>query len=448
MRVVVVGGGASGFSAAKVAKAAGAGEVVLLERTDTLGGWALVAGIGLCGAGSFSVLAEAAALGGASLYNEILLPIATHEDLIMPGFDRAMLYNVTKLDARMRAALEGAGVDVRMRARVVGSRRGGRRVEAVALADGSEIEGDVFVDATGSVTGLAGCEAYGHGCVECVQRCLAFGDPKGLVDDELELIQSLDGAGRIGVTGTSYLLPIASLSRALQDAVQAEGFAYVDVPPSVQPDDMRGKRAGSHGMAIMSQAVVRENILLTDIGGYVKVTANAAPRFAGVLRQIPGLEDASFTQPLSGHRGHAVEGLAIAPRDDAMRVAGFDNLFCAGIKSSHALFLLDVAVSGDFAGYNAARLAAGRTPIELPRTLAIGAFIAHVNELTKNVDGLMRSPQADQKTQEALGVFRSDPEEIRRFVDGLGLTGLFARPIASEPDAPSLRSPRPAQAAL
>ena len=98
MKVVIVGGGASGFSA-KVAKNCGVEEVTLIERTDTLGGWALVSGIGLCGSGSFTILEEV--LGGATFFNEIVLPIATHSELMMPGFDRAML-NVTKLDGRMK----------------------------------------------------------------------------------------------------------------------------------------------------------------------------------------------------------------------------------------------------------------------------------------------------------------------------------------------------------
>ena len=435
MRVVVVGGGASGFSAARVAKATGTAEVVLIERMDTLGGFALVAGIGLCGAGAFAVLAEAKALGGAGLYTDVLFPIATHAELDMPGFDRAMLYNVTKLDAGMRRVLAEDGVDLHTEARVVRTEKNGRRVEAVELADGTRIEGDVFVDATGSVSGLPGCTELGVGCVECVLRCLPFGDPRGLVDDDVALIQSLDGDGNPGVTGTSYLVPIASLSTELQAQVADRGYAYITVPPGVRPDDSRGRKAGSNAMAIMSQAVVRENILLADIGGYVKATANAAPRYAGTLRDIPGLEDAVIAMPLAGHRGHAVEGLTMVPRDDAQRVHGFDNLLCAGIKASHALFLLDVTCSGDFAGYNAARMAAGLVPVELPPSLAIGAFIKHVNTLTASPEGLRQSPQADAKTLEKLGVYRATEEEAAAHVAGLGLDDLYRRPVTDTPAA-------------
>jgi hypothetical protein len=429
MRIVVVGGGAAGFSAAMVAKSVGVDEVVIVERMDTLGGLALVAGIGLCGAGAFSVLAEEKALGGARLYTDVLLPIATHSEISMPGFDRAMLYSVTKLDARMRRVLDANGIDVRLGERVTGVKRTGATISTVILGDGTEIVGHAFVDATGSVTGIPGCTEFGSGCVECVLRCLMFGDPKGLVDGEVELISSLDGNGRKGVTGTSYLLPIGSLSEDVQEDVNRNGYAYLSVPPNVKPDMARARKAGSYSMAIMSQDVVKEKLLLTDVGGYVKVTANAAPRFAGVLRQIPGLEDSMIAQPLAGHKGHLVEGLAILPRENTLQVKGFDNLFCGGIKSGHALFLLDVVCSGDLAGYNAVRKAKGKACLELPKTLAVGSFIDHVGSLVKTKEGLQQSPQADEITLKKLGVYRENEAAILEAVSDAGLRNIYRQEI-------------------
>ena len=430
MRLVVVGGGASGFSAAKVAKNCGVKEVILLERTDTLGGWALVSGIGLCGAGSFSVLCEATALGGASFYNEVVLPIAIHSDLMMPGFDRSMLFNVSKLDARMKKNLLESGIDVWLNSKVSNTIVKDNILKSIIFENGEKIEADVFVDATGSVTGLDGCNKYGNGCVECIQRCLKFGDPKGLVDDKINLISSLDANGNKGVTGTSYLIPTASLSKKLQHQVNKKGFAYIKVPSSIKPDKNRGEKAGSHSMSIMSQPIIKNNILLADIGGFVKVTANAAPRYAGVIREIEGMEDSIISQPLSGYKGHAVEGLAIAPRDNRMLINGYKNVLCAGIKSSHSLFLLDVAISGDFAGYNAARICYGLEPIQLPKTLAIGAFIAYVKDLIETKEGLMKSPQADKKTLVKLGVFSEDNEKIINLVKKLKLFKLFNKNIS------------------
>ena len=184
-------------------------------------------------------------------------------------------------------------------------------------------------------------------------------------------------------------------------------------------------------MAIMSQAIVKEKLLLTDVGGYVKVTANAAPRYAASLRQIPGLEDTMIAQPLAGHRGHVVEGLAIVPRENTLRVKGFDNLLCAGIKSSHALFLLDVACSGDLAGYNAAMMAMGRECLDLPKSLGVGAFIGHVNTLVKSDEGLQQSPQADEQTLKKLGVYRNTEDEIRAEVARVGLKNIYGKRAAA-----------------
>ena len=43
------------------------------------------------------------------------------------------------------------------------------------LAGGEEIEGDVFVEATGSTGPMGNCLTYGNGCCMCILRCPAFG---------------------------------------------------------------------------------------------------------------------------------------------------------------------------------------------------------------------------------------------------------------------------------
>lgn len=425
VRIVVVGGGVAGFSAAMVAKSAGADEVVVIERSDALGGLLLVAGIGLCGSGAFSVFAEAKALGGASLFTDVLFPIATHSDISTPGFDRAMLYNVTKVDARMQSVLNDNGIDVRLNQRVVETKRTGNTIDAVVVEDGTEIGGDAFIDATGSVTGMPGCVEFGIGCVECILRCPTLGDPKGLVDDDVELISVINSHGDKGVTGTSYLIPIASLSDDLQEQVRRDGYVHVTVPPHVKPDMARAKRAATYGKGVMSQDIITSQILFLDVGGYVKATANAAPRFARSLRELPGLEDAMIAQPLAGHRGHLVEGLTIVPRDSTLKITGFNNLFCGGIKSGHALFIMDVVCSGDLAGYNAVRKARGKACRELPKTLMIGAVIDVVNSRMKDKNSVQYSTQGSVNTLTELGVYRENEDEIVEEVNRLGLTDVY-----------------------
>lgn len=430
MRIVVVGGGVAGCSAALVAKQVGGGEVVLLERTDMLGGLANVAGIGLCGSGAFLILEEQRVLGGASLYNEVLLPLATWSELTMPGFDRAMLYNVTRLDGRLQRVLRERGVEIRCESHVTGVRRQDYRITSVKLANGDEVTGCVFVDATGSTQGLRGCRENGYGCVECILRCPHFGNTGGLVDNEITTISTRNAWGTNGVLGTSLLLPIASLSDELQVQIKDKGFTYLKVPAGIAPDMKRARLAGSHGMAIMSQAEVKENLLLPDVGGYVKATANASPRYASQLRKLPGLEECLIAQPLEGRKGHLVYGLGMLPTGATQQVQGYENLLCAGTKSSHALFIMDVVLSGDLAGLNAARMIHGRPCLELPNSLMTGAFLAYSRESKSTPEGLASIPQGDRATLGRLGVLRQNSSEIREAVDKVDLADVYRTAIS------------------
>lgn len=92
MKVVIVGGGAAGFSAATVAKAVGA-DVTLIERTDMLGGVALVARSGHARWISWPTGGERS-LGGALLY-DLFNTIITHRGMAVPGLgDKASFYEV------------------------------------------------------------------------------------------------------------------------------------------------------------------------------------------------------------------------------------------------------------------------------------------------------------------------------------------------------------------
>ena len=430
MRVVVVGGGAAGFSAAMTAKRTGADEVILLERTDMLGGLALVAGIGLCGSGAFIMLEEARAMGGGSLHDEIFFPIATRRELSMPGFDRAMLYNVTRVDARMQRVLAEADVDIRLESRVTCVIKRDSCLEAVTLADGQKLAADCFIDATGSTTGRRGCAVNGYGCVECILRCPSFGDTVGLIDEDVNTVSTKNAWGTEGVLGTSLLIPTASLSEDIQNDIRNQGFHYLTVPPGLKPDMKRAKIAGSHGMAIMSQKKVAENLLLPDVGGYVKSTANASPRYASQFRKLIGMEDSMIAQPLLGKRGHLVYGLGMLPHDQTMRVKGFENLFCAGTKSNHALFIMDVTLSGDLAGLNAVRLGSGLDLLEIPQNLAVGAFLNYANNCKSSTAGLSSIPQGDRQTLAKLGVLRDSLKEIKQAIKQAGLLNIYKLPVS------------------
>ena len=261
MKIVIIGGGAAGFSAAMVAKKAGAGEVLIIERTDMLGGIALVAGIGLFGSGALVGLTEERAFGGASLYDDVFYPIATHKNRDVPGLGRAMLYNVNKLDATMQSVLKESGIEVMLARKVSDVSMTGKTVKAVILEDGAVVKGDVFIDATGSSTGISGCTRFGYGCVGCILRCPTFGNPQGLADKKVKTITAKNALGKAGQLGTSVLIPIASLSKDYQKQLKAQGWVSIAVPPDAVPNQERALKAGSRGIDTMNQELLRQNLL-------------------------------------------------------------------------------------------------------------------------------------------------------------------------------------------
>ena len=74
--------------------------------------------------------------------------------------------------------------------------------------------------------------------------------------------------------------------------------------------------------------------------------------------------------------GNSIRYLAMAPRDDALRVEGVANLLCAGEKAGLFVGHTEAAVTGSLAGHNAVRLAAGLEPLELPDSTVLGDIIS------------------------------------------------------------------------
>ena len=429
MKIVIIGGGAAGFSAAMVAKKAGAEEVLIIERTDMLGGIALVAGIGLFGDGALVGLTEERAYGGASLYDDVFYPIATHKDQDVPGLGTTMLYNVNKLDATLQSVLKKSGIEVMLARKVSDVSMTGKTIKAVILEDGAVVKGDVFIDATGSSTGTSGCTRFGYGCVGCILRCPTFGNPQGLADKKVKTITAKNALGTEGQLGTSVLIPIASLSKDYQKQLKAQGWVSIAVPPDAVPNQERALKAGSRGIDTMNQELLRQNLLILDIGGYVKVTANGSALYASSLRRFPGLENSTIAQPMAGARGHLVFGLTIAPRNNALEVEGFDNLFCAGLKAGNTNSLLDAVVSGDLAGHNAVRKAKGLKCREIPKNLVVGAFIDFVWRMMGTEEGIRKCPTVENiNILKSLGVYR-EKEAILKEVEKAGLKGIYSKPV-------------------
>ena len=180
MKIVIVGGGWAGCSAAMAAARQGA-SVTLLERTDMLLGTGLVGGI-FRNNGRYTAAEEAIALGGGDMF-EAMDANAVHSNIEFPGHKHASLYNVTKIEPAVHKMLKKAGVVVRFMTRVIDVRMEGRRIHTVIAGRGEQAvryTGDAFVDSTGTSGVPNSCNKHGNGCSMCILRCHTFGNRMSL----------------------------------------------------------------------------------------------------------------------------------------------------------------------------------------------------------------------------------------------------------------------------
>ena len=175
-KVVIIGGGWAGCAAALSAKKAGA-QVILLEKTDLLLGLGNVGGI-MRNNGRFTAAEENIVLGASELFS-ITDSCSRHVNINFPGHEHASLYDVLKVEPNVRRLLKEQGIEVKFRARavdvVLAKQTAAITIEKLVLAGGEKIEGDVFVETTGSTGPMGNCLTYGNGCCMCILRCPAFG---------------------------------------------------------------------------------------------------------------------------------------------------------------------------------------------------------------------------------------------------------------------------------
>ena len=71
--------------------------------------------------------------------------------------------------------MQNYGIEIKTNTRFVDVVKYGKKIQALIVAGGTQITGDVFVDATGTAGPMGNCLTYGNGCAMCVMRCPAFG---------------------------------------------------------------------------------------------------------------------------------------------------------------------------------------------------------------------------------------------------------------------------------
>ncbi len=419
-QVIVVGGGFAGIAAAIAARKAGA-QATLLERTDML------SGAGLRAARLYHDLRivggeEAKALGGPEVF-EALESILLHRGNII-GEEGSFIYNTALVDTTMRKIVEAAGVELHMESRAVEVEQAHGMLHAVATDTGERISGDVFVDASGTFGGLSNCIKYGHGCVMCHNRCLFFGDRVSIATRAgAEELHWTRPDGTPGAFGAAISIFKESLSAELRARLKKEGACSIPLPEELI-DYSNAKQ-----IAAARRSCQVSNVNLVDIGLVAKCVGIGNFRLAS-LRKIPGLENVQIECPMGGGGYNFIGYMSFTPRENSLRANGFSNLFIAGDKTG----LPGIASStftGVLAGHNAARVAFGKQPIELPRGTAIGDMIAYRGErMATSAEfrvGLSMASGIYFERMKELGFDSPDPAVIHKRIAALGLTSIFSQ---------------------
>ncbi|SHH47989.1 Glucose inhibited division protein A [Caloranaerobacter azorensis DSM 13643] len=419
-RIVVIGGGWAGCAAAITAKKAG-GDVILIEKTDMLLGLGNVGGI-MRNNGRYTATEENICLGGQELFN-ITDRAARHVNVEFPGHKHASLYDVIKVEPMVRRFLKEIGIKILLQKRVNDVEMDSKAIKSVVLSDDTTISGDVFIETTGSTGPMGNCLKYGNGCSMCILRCPSFG-PRISISKRagVEDILGQRGDESYGAFSGSCKLNKESLSEEIREKLNKEGVVILPVPKEdVNFDKLDLKVCQQYALKDFA-----ENIILLDTG-HVKLMTPFYP--LEKLRKIKGLENARYEDPYSGGKGNSIRYLSIAPRNNAMKVIGVDNLLCAGEKSGLFVGHTEAIVTGSLAGHNSVRLSLGMPLLELPRSLAIGDLIAYANEQIKTKEGLKRrytfaGAEYFERMKEK-DLYTTDKKEIKRRVQRLDLLNIY-----------------------
>lgn len=138
-----------------------------------------------------------------------------------------------------------------------------KRIKGIYLADDTYIEGDVFVETTGTTGPMGNCLRYGNGCSMCVLRCPSFGprisisERCGVSDSQGERANDI-----LGAMSGSCKLSKESLSDEIRNELNEKGVVVLKVPAEdVNYDKLNSKVCQQYALKEFA-----ENIVLLDTG--------------------------------------------------------------------------------------------------------------------------------------------------------------------------------------
>jgi len=420
MKVIVIGGGWSGCSAAISAAKAGA-EVEIFEKTDMLLGLGNVGGI-MRNNGRYTASQELINLGAGDLIN-ITDEYSRHKNIDFPGHKHAWLYDVNKIEPVVRRHLKEMGIKLNMISRIIDVEKYKDEIIGIFNSQGEFFKGDAFIETTGSTGPMGNCLRYGNGCSMCILRCPAFGprvslsSRAGIADLQGERDEDVYGA----FSGSCKLCK-ESIDENIIKELEEKGVVVLKVPEEdVNLDKLKAKVCQQYALKEFA-----ENIVLLDTG-HVKLMTSYYP--LEKLRKIKGLESVKYIDPYAGGKGNSIRYLSVAPRTDDMRVKGMNNLFCAGEKSGLFVGHTEAIATGAIAGHNSVRNYLGITTLVLPKTTVVGDLIFYANEKMKSKMGrrnryTFAGAEYFKRMQE-LGLYSTDDEEIKRRIEKLNLINVL-----------------------
>ncbi|MBR5129418.1 MAG: FAD-dependent oxidoreductase [Firmicutes bacterium] len=418
-KVVVIGGGWSGVAAAICAKKQGQ-EVVLLEKTDLLLGLGNVGGI-MRNNGRFTATEENIALGANELF-DITDKLSVHRNIDFPGHKHASFYDVNKVESEVRRLVNKMDIEVKFKSRVVDVLKK-NELEAVQTAEDKYVEGDAFVEATGTSGPMGNCSKYGNGCSMCVLRCPSFG-PRVSLTEKAGLVDlfAMREDGARGAFSGSCKLDKSTLSKKLRKILEKDGYAVVPLPESLVNKDKLDKK-------VCKQYALDEfakNVILIDTGCAKLMT----PYFdLDDLRTVEGFEDVRYVDPYAGGKGNSIRYMSVGLRDEYMRAKGLVNLFLAGEKSGFFVGHTEAITTGSLAGYNAARMIDGLGMLKLPESLSVGAILTYAMKALESEDSMKRRfTFAGGEFFEYMvnnNLYSTDVKNIRKKVKEAGLLNIY-----------------------
>lgn len=420
MKVIIIGGGWSGCASAITAKKAGA-EVHIFEKTDMLLGLGNVGGI-MRNNGRYTASEELNALGAGDLI-KLTDENSLHKNMDFPGHEHAWLYDVNNIEPIIKRYLTKLGVNIHTISRVVDVEVKDNKIQGIYLADETYIEGDVFIETTGTTGPMGICLRYGNGCSMCVLRCPAFGPRISITKRAgLEDLMGERASEIYGAFSGSCKLVKESLSEVVRNELNEKGVVVLKIPKEdVNMDKLKIKVCQQYALKEFA-----ENVILLDTG-HAKLMTSYYP--LDKLRKIKGLENAKYVDPYAGGKGNSVRYLSIAKRTNDLKVVGLENLFCAGEKAGLFVGHTEAICTGSLAGHNAVRYLAHKPLLMLPRETVIGDIIAFANyRLLKKNDKTSRFTFAGSiyfERMKNLNMYTIDKDEIKDKIEKLEFSNIF-----------------------